>query len=371
MIKAYLSPDFMKNALTLFFLLFVFGLQSQYVFQINDFRAFDNDLSMLGNAAFKGEALRVSPASANVTGAAWYKQRKIDLKNGFETEFSFLISGQDDQGGGDGFAFVIQDQGTEVIGGLGDDIGYKQIPYGLAIEFDTRNDQEGSKNHINLSFYEPSTGKYRRYATVHEIPEIQDGVPHITKINYLDGNLQVYLDSYLFPVLSVKIDIAAKVQSSDGKAWLGFTSATSDNFANHDLLTWSLKEELAPPDGVKIDSITVQEGEVLVVTDRKLKLKVWDHNKIDGDIISLKFGDQWILTDYKLEAKPLEIEVTLHGFSQSLILYANNTGLIPPNTASISIWDGSRYKNFELEADLRTSEAVTIQYRAPETGETN
>lgn len=335
---------------------------NQYVFQINNFKAFDADLNLEGSAMFRDDALRVCPAQPMSHGGAWYSKEKIDLVRGFETEFSFLISGQDASGGGDGFAFVIQNQDLHSGGGTGDAIGYKEIPFGLAIEFDTKNDGEGSKNHICLTYYEESTGSYRRYATVHEIPEIQDGVPHITKINYLDGNLQVYLDSYLFPVLSVRIDIAKQVKSTDGQAWVGFTSATSSSYAHHDLLTWHLREELPPPEDIDEAKISVEDAEVIVVYERKLRIRVWDHNKIDGDIISLKWGDQWVVIERELKAEPYEIELTLHGFSQRLVLFANNIGLIPPNTASIAVWTGENYKQIELEADMEKSEALIIRY---------
>ncbi|MEO5905947.1 MAG: L-type lectin-domain containing protein, partial [Saprospiraceae bacterium] len=248
--------DLVFKSLLLFLLMSFMneGHAQQYMFQINDFSASGESITMLGASCLAGDKLRLTADKPNESGACWYSARKIDFSEGFETEFTFLISSK--QPGnipGDGFAFVIQSQSASVTGGIGNDIGYKQIPYAVALEFDTKDDNEGSRNHVNLSFYNPDTKSYRKYATVHEISEITDGHPHFTRIIYRDGRLQVYLDSYLFPILSVKLDIAEKIKSADKTAWLGFTASTSDQFAYHDLIGWSIKELSGKPIDIAAD----------------------------------------------------------------------------------------------------------------------
>lgn len=335
---------------------------AQYVFAINDFQATQDKLALNGDVEFFEDRLRLTPDAAQQEGSCWYRDRKINLEHGFETEFNFLITGGAGEVG-DGFAFVMQNQSPEALGGRGDAIGYKGIPYVMAIEFDTKNDDEGSRNHVNLSFYDADKNEYRRYATVHEIPEITDGQPHFTKVIYSDGELQVFIDSYIFPVLSVKIDIASKVNADEGEIWVGFTSSTSGATANHDLLQWRLQQYAPIPDEIDVKRVKVVDANAVQVSRRKLRVRVWDHNTIDGDIISLKWGDQWILTEYMLTAEPYEIELTLHGFENSITLYANNVGQVPPNTAMISVFDGNKLVRQELNADMQTSERLVIQYR--------
>ena len=335
---------------------------SQYVFAINDFKATQEKLNLVGNASFYEDRLRLTPARADQQGACWYNGRRIDLSLGFETEFEFLITGQQ-AGAGDGFAFIMQAQSPDILGGTGDAIGYKNIPWAMAIEFDTKDDKEGSPNHVNLSFFNEAEGTYRRYATVHEIPEITDGKSHFTRILYNEGELHVFLDSYMFPVLSVRIDIAERIGSADRMAWMGFTAATSDQHSNHDLLQWTLREFADSPEGIDEDKIEVTDADAIQVISRKLRLRVWDHNTIDGDIISLKWGDTWILSGYSLTGSEFELQVTLQGFEQRLILFANNVGQVPPNTAMISVFDGQKTHRIELNADFEHSESLLIQYR--------
>ncbi len=335
----------------------------EFLFQINDFKASDQSINLEGGCSVAEGKLRIASDKPNQAGACWYKTRKIDFKDGFESEFTFLISKEvNGVPPGDGFAFVIQSQSPELTGGTGDNIGYKQIPYAVALEFDIKDDDEGSRNHINLSFYNPETKSYRQYATVHEIPEITDGKPHFTRVIYRDGRLQIYLDSYLFPVLSVKLDVAAKIKSADHTAWLGFTASTSGFHANHDLLSWSVKELVPKPEDIVVDSIVVLEKGSLQVKNRKLTINVWDHNTIDGDIISLKLGEEWILAEYQLTSQKKEIDLTLTGFGQDLVLYAHNVGMVPPNTASISVFDGLSTQRVSLESNMETSEAIKIVF---------
>jgi hypothetical protein len=357
-------------AILTFLFLSGFGqlLGQEYLFQINDFKASDGSINLLGGCSMTEGKLRLVSDKASQAGACWYKARKIDFTDGFETEFTFLIN-QNSSGvlPGDGFAFVIQAQSPDLSGGTGDAIGYKKIPYAVALEFDIKDDNEGSRNHINLSFYNPETKSYRQYATVHEIPEITDGKPHFTRIIYREGRLQIFLDSYLFPVLSVKLDVAAKINSPDHTGWLGFTASTSDLHANHDLLSWSVKEFAPEPEDIAIDSVKVIEKGSLQVKKRKLTVSVWDHNTIDGDIVSLKLGEEWILTQYELTSTKKVFEATLLGFGQDLVLYAHNVGMVPPNTVTVSVFDGVTTQRVSLESNMETSESIKIVFTGEDT----
>ena len=352
-----------------FFLMIMLSIPvsgQDYLFQINDFKALSDNISVEGSTVLGKDRVRLTTDKPNQSGACWYSAKKIDFTDGFETEFTFLISSdQKTKLPGDGFAFVIQAQGVDITGGTGNDIGYKKIPFAVAIEFDTKDDNEGSNNHVNLSYYNPETKSYKRLATVHEIPEITDGNAHFTRIIYRNGNLEVYLDSYLFSILSVKLDIADKIKSPDHTAWLGFTSSTSDLFAYHDLIGWTAKEYEAPED-IAADSIKVLEKGTLEVKRRKITINVWDHNTVDGDIISLKLGDEWILTNYELKAEKHAITATILGFSKDLVVYAHNVGMVSPNTVSVSLFDGVSTQRVTLESNMETSESIKIAFTGDE-----
>ena len=359
---------FLFLTLSWIFSLNISVIEAQVVFEINDFKAEEKSLSTVAGAQLFSDYLRLTPAKINQTGATWYKENKININDGFFTEFEFRIINVDGtHGGGDGFAFVIQNQSPEVVGGNGDNIGYKKLDRALAIEFDIVQDiGEESANHVCLSFYDPEMGYYRKYATVHAIPELNDGESHFARVEYRDGQLIFYLDSYLFPILTVRLDIADRIGSTDGFGWVGFTSSTSEAYANHDLLSWSMGAYNPPPKDIDEDKIEVSEKEEVIVKNRKLTISIWDDDMLDQDTISIKIGDEWILTDYEVQRDKKVIQYTLKGFSSDMVMYAHNMGLIPPNTAAIEVKDGDKKYRFNMKADLNSSQSIRFRYQAPE-----
>ena len=355
----------MKFSYLLFVILLTSGLSyGQTFFRTNDFKVLAKDLSLIGSTRVVGDTLRLTPAQPRMAAAVWYNKRKVDLEKGFETEFTFRIHGNDAaKGGGDGFAFVLHNQGMSAIGGIGNEKGYRSIPNAVVIEFDTHIDEgDKTRNQVALMRYNPSTKQYEREATVHEIRELNNGKEHFARIEYKDGFLTFFMDSYLFPVLSFKIDIAERIGAMDSKAIMGFTSSTGTAYSYHDILSWNLGEFLPPPQDIVESAVQVLKGDVVEVKSRNLVISVWDHNRIDGDIVSLKIGDKYVLTNYTLEAIKKSMGYRLTGFQAQLILYAHNLGEIPPNTAALEIDDGFEKHVIKLKATLKESESIILQY---------
>ncbi len=350
-------------SLFLFFLPITKGY-SQVLFRTNQFNVLKKDLSLLENTQILDTILRLTPSAPNQRGACWYIKKQIDLSKGFETEFTFKIHQNDaTYKGGDGFAFVLQSSGPQALGSLGDGIGYKGIPNAIVIEFDTHKDiDDKTRNQVALMKYDAKTQTYTREATVHEIRELNNGQEHFARIEYKNGFLVFYMDSYLFPVLSFKLDIPERLGNKDNLAWMGFTSSTGSAYSHHDILSWSLAEFLPPPEDIKEEKIEVTDAEVIEVKSRKINISVWDHNRIDGDIISLKLNDHYVLTRYPLEAAKKTVPLRITGFNARLILYAHNLGDIPPNTAALEIDDGVSKQVIKLKANFDQSEAIVIQY---------
>ena len=99
------------------------------------------------------------------------------------------------------------------------------------------------------------------------------------------------------------------------------------------------------------------------ISSRKITISVWDHGKIDGDIISVYVNGKEIITEKTLDG-PLNkfvINTTLEfdGYNY-LLLYAHNEGSISPNTAAISIDDGTNKRDFILRPNLSTNGAVDL-----------
>ncbi len=345
-----------------FLFIFINKIDAQIYFKTQDFGISKNEMYMNGDCAVADKRLRISPSKPNQSGACWFN-KKMGLKNGFETEFTFLINGNDTkENGGDGFTFVLQNQGTNTARAEGDAIGYQKIKNAIVFEFDTHKDADDkTRNQVALMEYIAGKNTYERKSTVHEIPELNDGKEHFARIEYRDGWLHFFLDSYIFPVLSSRIDLIS-VLGVD-QTWIGFTAASGKAYSNHDILAWTIKENPDKPKDIDEKKVEVKSIKTIKVATRKLEIKVWDHNKIDGDIVSLKINDKWLLSNYTLKKEPIKVDYTFTGFTANLILYAHNLGEVPPNTATIEIWDGKEMHVVKLESNFETSQAITIQMK--------
>lgn len=96
-----------------------------------------------------------------------------------------------------------------------------------------------------------------------------------------------------------------------------------------------------------------------------IEIQVWDNNMIDGDSISLKLNDDWIVTNQPLVREKLILKLPLSGKINDLLLLAENLGKTPPNTAAITLSDKAGTKTFYLQSDFKKSEVLKIIKLSP------
>ncbi len=117
-------------------------------------------------------------------------------------------------------------------------------------------------------------------------------------------------------------------------------------------------------DGEKIKKIKnrkVKKGEVISVKSKNLSITVYDHQRDDGDIVSLNYNGNWLLEKYTLKNTKHKMDVFLDGQAavpNYLVLYAHNLGEISPNTVAIIVDDGVTRQQFVLNADMNTSDVI-------------
>ncbi len=101
------------------------------------------------------------------------------------------------------------------------------------------------------------------------------------------------------------------------------------------------------------DTVYVEGGEV--------DLMVWDAQKPDGDVITLIFNGQILLDKYEVTKEPARVRLVIEpGKPNKLVMYAHNMGVIPPNTAMLSIIHTDEEKEIELTSDLINAGSLVI-----------
>lgn len=220
----------------------------------SDFSLLSSETAVLrGSAHISDTSIILTDTAQYQAGAAWLRGR-IDVAGPFTMNFGFTLENGNDHDqpdggpvGADGVAFVIQNESESPLGEAGRGIGYDNMFGGLAIEFDTY--QNGAFADPSGSHVAVQTNDGSRLRASHVAPFLKgityDGIPNFVangthyhaKVEYDGSVLSVYvgenknLDK---PCLVIPINIAQEVgTSSDGRAWLGFTSATGFSSQQH------------------------------------------------------------------------------------------------------------------------------------------
>lgn len=111
----------------------------------------------------------------------------------------------------------------------------------------------------------------------------------------------------------------------------------------------------------ELESRLVEVVDSFVVTKPNVTVQIWDNNKVDGDIVSLYLNGKKVLKDYPIINRTKKLELELGEEANDLVLFAENIGTIPPNTAAIGIWvDDKPIKEIILNSDEGKSEGIRI-----------
>lgn len=86
--------------------------------------------------------------------------------------------------------------------------------------------------------------------------------------------------------------------------------------------------------------------DVINVEEEDLAVQLYDNGQIDGDTVTVTFNGEVLAYKKGLSAKPITINIKVKaGVDNELVMYAENLGAIPPNTALMVVWvDGKRYE---------------------------
>jgi hypothetical protein len=95
------------------------------------------------------------------------------------------------------------------------------------------------------------------------------------------------------------------------------------------------------------------------IENSNIRIELYDNGEIDGDSISLFFNQQVILSKKQLSDNPFIFELTINPDTESeLLMFAENLGLEPPNTAFMVIIDGRKRHQTRITSDLQKSGVI-------------
>ena len=203
-------------------------------FTFADFSSAPN-INLISNASLTSNLLRLTPALENQNGAAWFNTA-VNVQGGFPSEFSFRITDRGgykpdwepgvNNDGADGFAFVIQAQGSSALGLYASGVGFQSLgPLGNRPEHCAGTEFDGTFTNPTLAI-----------ATVN--PDLSNGSTYNARIVYNPGLLELYLTDFSTPLLSANVNLGTLLNLQNGtNVFVGFTSSTGVAWENHDIVS--------------------------------------------------------------------------------------------------------------------------------------
>lgn len=99
-----------------------------------------------------------------------------------------------------------------------------------------------------------------------------------------------------------------------------------------------------------------------------LKIDIYDNAEIDNDTVSVFLNNTLLLYKKRLTDRALTLSVNAYpGQEYELMMYADNLGSIPPNTALMVITSGKKRYELRVSSSEQKSAVVKFVYNPPQT----
>ena len=101
------------------------------------------------------------------------------------------------------------------------------------------------------------------------------------------------------------------------------------------------------------------------VENKTVKVCLYDNGEVDGDSISLFYNGKLLLSGKKLSEKPITLMIEVEmDVTNELVMYAENLGTIPPNTALMVVTDGAKRYEVRITSDLEKSGVINFVHKS-------
>lgn len=104
--------------------------------------------------------------------------------------------------------------------------------------------------------------------------------------------------------------------------------------------------------------------ETIAIEDEEISISLYDNAEVDGDVITVLFNGEVVASQKTLSDKPINIQLkAIRGRDNVLIMYAENQGRVPPNTAIMRVQNGEQYYKVFLSADDKKNGSVIFRFK--------
>ncbi len=173
------------------------------------------------------------------------------------------------------------------------------------------------------------------------------------------------------PVAPKKIVVKPRIKRADeSKTETATIQSKKSTIPKEDLIS---TEPVPSKDGpevilspkVKFEKRNNTVLETISVKNKCVKVDLYDNGEVDGDSISLFYNGKLLMSSKRLSEKPISLTINVEDDTvNELVMYAENLGTIPPNTALMVVTDGPRRYEVRITSDLQKSGVIDFIHKA-------
>ncbi|MFM2326831.1 MAG: hypothetical protein RIR31_1033 [Bacteroidota bacterium] len=127
--------------------------------------------------------------------------------------------------------------------------------------------------------------------------------------------------------------------------------------------------EIKPRPDINFEKRNNNLLKTIEIENETFKVDLYDNGDIDGDSISLFFNGKLLLSHKRLSDKALSLTLNVEDNRpiNELVMYAENLGEIPPNTALMVVTDGGNRYEVRIASDLEKSGVIRFVHKSKST----
>lgn len=101
----------------------------------------------------------------------------------------------------------------------------------------------------------------------------------------------------------------------------------------------------------------------IATTQEEIKIEIYDNGAIDYDSVTLYLNNKLLLQKRKLEHKAIRLSFKLDTTLDvnELAMFAENLGMVPPNTAAMIIYEGTKRYNLLMSSDMENTAVIRFR----------
>lgn len=142
------------------------------------------------------------------------------------------------------------------------------------------------------------------------------------------------------------------------------TEIAKSDLPDKDVLHAQDGKEKKPSD-IKFEKRNSDLIKTIEIENETFTVDLYDNGEIDGDSISLFFNGTLLLSHKRLGDKAISLKLNVDDDKDinELIMYAENLGSIPPNTALMVVKDGDKRYEARISSDLQKSGVIRFIHK--------